>query len=98
MKFNFQTICYGNLLRDLPERQKDILSRRFGLSGEKQTLESIGSVQGITRERVRQVEEDGLRRLQEKIENHQCQNIFQYFTKELKILFNVMYPEMLSVK
>ena len=98
MKFNFQTICYGNLLRDLPERQKDILSRRFGLSGEKQTLESIGSVQGITRERVRQVEEDGLRRLQEKIENHQCQNIFQYFTKELKMAGSLKREDLLLLQ
>ena len=63
MEFNYQTVCHSNLLKDLPERQKDVLSRRFGLRGERQTLESIGRNYDITRERVRQIEEDGLRGL-----------------------------------
>ncbi len=42
----------------LPERAYDVLSSRFGLedSPERQTLESIGNRYGITRERVRQIE------------------------------------------
>ena len=45
LKFNYQTVCHSNLLKDLPERQRDVLSRRFGLArpgrvkGERQTLE-----------------------------------------------------------
>ena len=81
MKFNLQI---NNLLKDLPARQKDVISRRFGLKGEKQTLESIGRAYQITRERVRQIEKDGLQGLAEKIESPQCQNIFNYFIKELK--------------
>ena len=38
MQFSFQTVCHSNLLKDLPERQRDILDRRFGLAGEKQTF------------------------------------------------------------
>ena len=39
-------------------RTKDILSLRFGLKdGQRKTLEAIGRKHGITRERVRQVEE-----------------------------------------
>jgi RNA polymerase primary sigma factor len=48
----------------LPERQRDVISLRFGLIGEGPTsLEQIGKQLGITRERVRQIEADALRRL-----------------------------------
>ena len=35
------------------EREREIISRRFGLSDRKETLEQIGDLLGITRERVR---------------------------------------------
>jgi RNA polymerase primary sigma factor len=48
----------------LPERQRNVISLRFGLSGgEPTSLEQIGKQLGITRERVRQIEADALRRL-----------------------------------
>jgi RNA polymerase primary sigma factor len=48
----------------LPERQRDVIMLRFGLVGEGPTsLEQIGKQLGITRERVRQIEADALRRL-----------------------------------
>ena len=48
----------------LPERQRDVISLRFGLhGGEPTSLEQIGKQLGITRERVRQIEADALRRL-----------------------------------
>ena len=48
----------------LPERQRDVISLRFGLGGgEPTSLEQIGKELGITRERVRQIEADALRRL-----------------------------------
>jgi DNA-directed RNA polymerase delta subunit len=43
-------------------RVKEVIERRFGLKkGEGETLETIGQDHGITRERVRQLEENGLR-------------------------------------
>ena len=84
MKFNYQTICHSNMLRALPGRQKDVLSRRFGLRGERETLESIGKAYGVTRERVRQIQDDGINRLNKRIEAPDCQRVFQYFAKELK--------------
>ena len=68
----------------MPGRQRDVLSRRFGLKGEKQTLESVGRSYGITRERIRQIEEDGRWALRSKLENPACQNVFHSFVKELK--------------
>lgn len=46
------------LLSSLPERAQDVIMGRFGFnaSGEEMTLEAIGKKYGITRERVRQIE------------------------------------------
>jgi len=46
------------LLAELPERAREILIRRYGLGSDakKMTLESIGQKYGVTRERVRQIE------------------------------------------
>lgn len=54
----------AQLVKGLNPRNRDIVSRRFGLkSGSKETLESIGKSYGITRERVRQIEEFALAQL-----------------------------------
>ena len=54
----------ADLLKNTSVRNKDIISRRFGLkTGRKETLESIGASYGITRERVRQIEESTLTQL-----------------------------------
>lgn len=45
------------------EREREIISRRFGLDGHKETLEQIGEMLSITRERVRQLEKAILIRL-----------------------------------
>lgn len=45
------------------DREKEIISRRFGLTGQKETLEQIGDMLSITRERVRQLEKAILIRL-----------------------------------
>ena len=82
MLLNYVKICQ-DLIKDLPQRQKEVISRRFGLkTGQKETLEAIGKDYGITRERVRQIEEDGFSRLEPKI--GQLQKTFQYFTNQLK--------------
>ena len=45
------------------DREREIISRRFGLTGYKETLEQIGDMLSITRERVRQLEKAILIRL-----------------------------------
>lgn len=51
------------LLSVLPQRAKDVMECRYGLGkdGERMTLEAIGKKYGITRERVRQIENYALR-------------------------------------
>lgn len=46
------------------DREKEIISRRFGLGGSRETLEQIGEMLSITRERVRQLEKAILIHLQ----------------------------------
>lgn len=56
--------CLEHWLDDLPDRQREILARRFGLMGyEASTLEVVGEEIGLTRERVRQIQIDALARL-----------------------------------
>jgi hypothetical protein len=45
------------------EREREIISRRYGLFDRKETLEQIGELLGITRERVRQLEKAVMIRL-----------------------------------
>ena len=55
------TKAVGSLVKTLNPRNRDIVSRRFGLkNGSCETLEAIGKSYGITRERVRQIEEFAL--------------------------------------
>lgn len=51
------------------DREREIISRRFGLYDRRETLEQIGELLGITRERVRQLEKSVLLRLKADAEN-----------------------------
>ncbi len=56
----------GILLANLAIKEKDVLTRRFGLGHPKRhTLEEIGQSYGITRERVRQIENLSIKKLKE---------------------------------
>lgn len=54
----------AGILDDLPERERTVIRLRFGLGGEGAlTLETIGKRLGLSRERVRQIEVAGLKKL-----------------------------------
>jgi RNA polymerase primary sigma factor len=55
-------------LAALPERERRILELRFGFDGETWTLEAIAHELGLTRERVRQLLESGVRRLRTRLD------------------------------
>ncbi len=68
--YDYPKVC-SDLLDDLPGRTKDVILRRFGLKqGRPETLEAIGESYQITRERVRQIEKEGLRKLKKRVEKH----------------------------
>lgn len=57
-------------LNVLPEKQREVISRRFGLRGyEQATLEDVGKEVGLTRERVRQIQVEALLQLKNLIED-----------------------------
>ncbi|MDP6704665.1 MAG: sigma factor-like helix-turn-helix DNA-binding protein, partial [archaeon] len=79
----------SQLVSELSPRTKNILVERFGLqSGKPRTLDSIGRKQGITRERVRQIVEDGLSlmrsRIQEDPKKHAVSDVFTHFSQTLQ--------------
>lgn len=56
---------------ELSEKQREVVARRFGLGGyESSTLEEVGREIGLTRERVRQIQVEALKRLREILEHH----------------------------
>ena len=54
----------NEILGTLTERQRKVLELRFGINdGKERTLEEVGQVFGVTRERIRQIEAKALRKL-----------------------------------
>lgn len=61
--------CLENWIDQLSDKQQEVLARRFGLRGyPTSTLEEVGREIGLTRERVRQIQVEALRRLREILE------------------------------
>jgi RNA polymerase primary sigma factor len=46
-----------------PERERIVVDQRFGLHGPERTLAELGTVLGLSAERVRQIEQCALRKL-----------------------------------
>jgi RNA polymerase sigma factor (sigma-70 family) len=56
----------GSLLVHLSDRERDVLSQRFGLAGKpSHTLQEIANLLGLSRERVRQIQAGAIARLRE---------------------------------
>lgn len=52
-----------NTLKVLNPKQKKVIWKRYGLGGKRETLQEIGNLLGITRERVRQIENQSLAKI-----------------------------------
>jgi len=62
-------------LDTLSEREADVIRLFFGLNGERpMSLEEIGTTFGLTRERVRQIREKGIRKLRNSSKNKILKN------------------------
>ena len=51
----------------LTEREKMVIKYKYGFYGNKMTLEEVGSIIGVTRERIRQIENKALRKLRKSV-------------------------------
>lgn len=68
------------------EREREIIGRRFGLFDRKETLEQIGEMLGITRERVRQLEKSVISRLRSSAEQGSLPHITEFQARALELL------------
>ena len=66
-------------LKEIPERTRKVMVRRFGLEKKEkgETLEAIGKSYSITRERVRQIERDGFKRIKKIINSSNLKKDFE---------------------
>lgn len=74
-KLDTETIVNDILSTIDREREREIVSRRFGLFDRKETLEQIGELLGITRERVRQLEKSVITRLKSTAEQGELPHV-----------------------
>ena len=75
----------NSLFSELNERERDVLIRRFGLSGgAKETLEEIGKIHNLTRERIRQIETTSVKRLR------QLTNLDNYLSGLKNVIINLL--------
>ncbi len=61
------------ILNQLNQKEKDVLIMRYGLddNGQKKTLDEIGTRYGVSRERIRQIENRAIAKLKKLCRNHQ---------------------------
>ncbi len=78
-------LIISKILGPLKDRERAILSKRYGLNGEDmQTLKTVGEEQGLTRERVRQIEKDLLRNLKRGVQE------LEHFVAARDLLLNTV--------
>src|ERR1043165_125967 len=68
------------------EREREIVARRFGLFDRKETLEQIGEMLGITRERVRQLEKSVVTKLRSTAEQGGLPHVADFQANILNLL------------
>jgi hypothetical protein len=75
----------NNLFNELSDRERDVLMRRYGLISQGgETLESIGNVHNLTRERIRQIETVSIKKLQ------QLKNLDDYVNNLKRIISQLL--------
>jgi len=78
---NIEQVVNGIVNTIDKEREREIVARRFGLNDRKETLEQIGELLGITRERVRQLEKAVVARLKAQAEKGELPRLAEVETE-----------------
>lgn len=82
------------LLAGLPERARQIIKKRYGLAAKEQmTLQAIGEIYGITRERVRQIEEFTLRAVRRSATFEELEEVFTELEEAMNAYGGVVHEE-----
>ena len=87
-KYNYQKVCSNVLSNLTSERHRQVLARRFGLKNKrKETLQKIGGDFSVTRERVRQIENEAFAKLvrqNSQTKSAELKQVFSHFAACLK--------------
>jgi RNA polymerase primary sigma factor len=67
---SFARSFIGSVIDSLPERQAQVIRYLYGFYGRTYTLEEVGDIYGLSRERVRQIREDALKRIRRNKKNY----------------------------
>lgn len=100
-KLNIEKIVNDVLATIDREREREIVARRYGLFDRKETLEQIGELLGITRERVRQLEKAVVARLKANADAKQLPHMYEVqeaFKREIETMGRVTRISELSKK
>ena len=86
-----------DLLAGLPERSRKVLTDRYGLSpkGDSRTLDAIGKEYGITRERIRQIENHGITTIRESDTYTSKAEVLEDLKKAIHTLGGVVAEELI---
>jgi hypothetical protein len=99
-KLDIESVINDILATIEREREREIIARRFGLFDRKETLEQIGELLGITRERVRQLEKAVVARLKAAAEKDlpHIREVQSVFVEHIRDLGNVTRVSDLSAR
>ncbi len=84
------TQVFENILGSLTDKERSVITRRIGLSGERETLQEIGDTYGITRERVRQIEDVGIKKIGRIMRTSSLMKVQESGEKLLKLHWGIM--------
>lgn len=85
----------GQMILDLNDKEQKTIIGRFGLIGSKETLSAIGQSLKLSRERIRQIEKNALKKLSNgfsQIEKNESDKIVDAFEKSGKIIVDDNLP------
>jgi RNA polymerase primary sigma factor len=63
------------ILSTLSHRERRVLELRYGLDGEPRTLDEVGRTFNVTRERIRQIEDQSLKKLRALADLHSLKDV-----------------------
>lgn len=81
------------LLSGLPDRARDVIRKRYGLDGERSTLEAIGQEYGITRERVRQIENFALKLIRQSNDFKAAAQVFEELADHMEKQGSIVHED-----